>query len=149
AVQAGRNAAGFLWEVLGILPAVMVIVGLIDVWLPRRAVERNIGPGAGLRGSLLALMLGVAAAGPIYAAFPLAVSLQAKGARTAHVVTLLGAWATIKVPMLLMEASFVGLRFALLRLALTLPCVLAMGWIMERALGPGPAAGESHVPARV
>ena len=82
----------------------------------------------------LAILLGTAAAGPLYAAFPVAVSLQKKGARLANIVIFLGTWASIKIPMILLESSFIGLRFSLLRLALTVPGVIAMGVVMERAL---------------
>lgn len=125
-----------LVEVLLVLPPVMVLLALLDAWVPRALVESRLGPGSGAAGAGLAMLLGTAAAGPLYAAFPVAVALQRKGARLSNVVVFLGTWATIKIPMLLMEASFVGLRFALLRLALTVPCVLATGWLMERLLQP-------------
>lgn len=38
---------------------------------------------------------------------------------------------------LLIESSFLGLRFALLRLALTVPCVLAVGYLIEKLLPAG------------
>jgi hypothetical protein len=34
--------------------------------------------------------------------------------------------------MILMESSFIGVRFALLRLAFTIPGVLGVGFLMER-----------------
>lgn len=136
AVDSAATSGRFLVEVLLVLPPVMVLMGLLDVWVPRALVESHLGPGTGALGTGLAMLLGTAAAGPLYAAFPIAVSLQRKGARLANVVVFLGTWATIKTPMIMMEANFVGLRFALLRLALTVPCVLATGWLMERLLPP-------------
>jgi uncharacterized membrane protein YraQ (UPF0718 family) len=134
AADSAATSGRFLVEVLLVLPPVMVLMGLLDVWVPRALVESHLGPGSGPLGTGLAMLLGTAAAGPLYAAFPVAVSLQRKGARLANVVVFLGTWATIKTPMIMMEASFVGLRFALLRLALTVPCILATGWLMERLL---------------
>ncbi|HET9552524.1 MAG TPA: permease [Anaeromyxobacteraceae bacterium] len=136
----------FLLEVLSIVPPVMVLMGLLDVWVPRRLVESHLGPGSGALGAGLAMLLGTAAAGPLYAAFPVAVSMQRKGARLANVVVFLGTWAAIKIPMLMMESSFVGLRFALLRLAFTVPCILATGWLMERFLA-GDGTAVALVPA--
>jgi len=126
------NSFNFLVEVLEIVPPVMVLMGLIDVWTPRKLVEEHLGFGSGARGSALAILLGTAAAGPLYAAFPIALSLRKKGARLANIVVFLGTWATIKIPMLLMESNFIGIRFALLRLALTVPGVLGAGFLMER-----------------
>ena len=117
-----------------ILPPVMVLMGLLDVWVPRQMVEAHLGQDAGLRGAGFAILLGTAAAGPLYAAFPIAISLRNKGARVANVVIFLGTWAAIKIPMIIMESSFIGLRFALLRLMFTVPCVLAAGYLIEAIL---------------
>lgn len=125
------KSMSFLAEVLLIVPPVMVLMGLLDVWVPRQLVEAHLGPDTGVRGSGVAILLGSVAAGPLYAAFPIALSLKKKGARLANVVIFLGTWATIKIPMIVMEGSFIGVRFALLRLALTVPCVLAVGYLME------------------
>ena len=126
-----RNSTGFLLEILSILPPVLVIIALLDVWVPRKVVEKHLGPESGVRGAALAVLLGTAAAGPLYAAFPLALSLRQKGVRTANITIFLGTWAAIKIPMILMESTFIGIRFALLRLAFTLPGVLLMGYGME------------------
>lgn len=125
------KSVSFLVEVLLIVPPVMILMGLLDAWVPRQLVEAHLGRDAGVRGSVVAILLGTAAAGPLYAAFPIALSLQQKGARLANVVIFLGTWATIKIPMIVMEGSFIGLRFALLRLTFTIPCVLAVGYLME------------------
>ncbi|MDU0460729.1 MAG: permease [Geobacteraceae bacterium] len=135
------NSLHFLTEVLLILPPVMILMGLLDAWIPRDLVEANLGPDAGLRGPAWAILLGTAAAGPLYAAFPIALSLLNKGARLANIVIFLGTWGAVKIPMIIIESSFIGLRFALLRLAFTVPCVLAIGYLMEqfiptRALTP-------------
>lgn len=118
-------------EVLAIVPSVLILIGLFDAWVPKEVVERGLGPASGLRGILFALVLGTGAAGPLYAAFPIGISLREKGARTANLVIFLGAWATIKIPMLMMESAFLGTRFAVLRLAMTLPGIVACGFAME------------------
>ncbi|WP_328760909.1 permease [Geomonas azotofigens] len=143
---AALNSTGFLMEVLSIVPPVMVLMGLMDVWVPRRLVESHLGPDSGAIGAGVAMLLGTAAAGPLYAAFPVAVSLRRKGARLANIVIFLGTWGTIKIPMILMESSFISLRFALLRLALTVPCILVCGYLMERLL-PEQELGEEPTPA--
>lgn len=132
--HSAANSLSFLLEVLLIVPPVMVLMGLLDVWVPRRLVEAHLGHNAGLLGVGVAILLGTAAAGPLYAAFPVAVSLQRKGARLANIVIFLGTWATIKIPMIMMESSFIGLRFALLRLLFTIPCILLAGYLMERMI---------------
>jgi uncharacterized membrane protein YraQ (UPF0718 family) len=137
------NAASFFLEILAIVPPVMVLMGLIDVWTPRKLVEDNLGAGSGALGAVLAVILGTAAAGPIYAAFPVALSLRNKGATTANIAIFLGAWATIKIPMILMESNFIGLRFALMRLTFTLPGIVCVGWLMGKMLPETALAGDS------
>ncbi len=129
-------------EVLAIVPSVLVLIGLFDAWVPKETVERSLGQRSGIRGVLLAVLLGTGAAGPLYAAFPIGLALREKGARTANLVIFLGAWATIKLPMLMMESAFLGPRFAMLRLALTLPGIIACGFAME-LLDPKPATAAS------
>lgn len=131
AAKAATNTGSFLLNVLAILPSVMLLMGLFDVWVPRPLVEKRVGPGSGVSGVALSILLGTAAAGPLYAAFPVAVSLRKKGARIANIAIFLGTWATIKIPMILLESNFMGLRFAMLRLVLTVPAVISAGYVME------------------
>jgi len=138
--RSARGGLDGMGSILAIVPAVLVLIALFDAWVPRAVVERNLGPGSGLRGMALALLLGTAAAGPIYAAFPIGLALRQKGARTANLVIFLGAWASIKLPMLLLESAFLGTRFACLRLALTLPGIIGCGLLMERLEPPRPLA---------
>lgn len=142
--HSASNSFLFLLEVLSIVPPVMILMGLLDVWVPRKLVEAHLGPDAGLVGAGVAILLGTAAAGPLYAAFPVAVSLQRKGARLANIVIFLGTWAAIKIPMIMMESSFIGLRFALLRLAFTVPCILLAGYLMERIISPDSLPEQAH-----
>ncbi len=131
AARSAGNGLQGLKEVLAIVPAVLVLLALFNAWVPREMIGRGLGPSSGFRGVVFALLLGTAAAGPLYAAFPIGVSLREKGARTANLVIFLGAWAAIKVPMLMMESAFLGIRFAVIRLALTLPGIIASGFLME------------------
>jgi len=133
-----RHWATGMGEVLVIVPSILVLIGLFDAWVPREVVARNLGTDSGLRGIAFAVLLGTGAAGPVYAAFPIALTLREKGARTANLVIFLGAWATIKLPMLMMESAYLGTRFAMLRLVMTLPGIIACGFAMERLERPAP-----------
>lgn len=145
AQHSALNSASFMLEVLSIVPPVLVLMGLLDVWVPRRLVESHLGPDAGAVGAGVAILLGTAAAGPLFAAFPVAVSLQKKGASVRNIVIFLGTWASIKIPMILMESSFIGLRFALLRLLFTVPCIVLSGYLMERMMPQESLTGEECV----
>ncbi|HHW43412.1 MAG TPA: permease [Desulfotomaculum sp.] len=136
-VQGGlavKGALDYLVEMLLFIPPIFVLVGLLDVWVPRQIVEKNVGPDSGLRGVIISILVATAAAGPLYAGFPVADALLKKGCRLANAVIFLGTWATIKIPMLMMEIKFVGLPFALFRLVLTLPAIIVTGYLMEMIL---------------
>ncbi len=38
---------GFLGDVLAIVPSVLVLMGLFDVWVPKRLIESRVGAGSG------------------------------------------------------------------------------------------------------
>ncbi|HPY12350.1 MAG TPA: permease [Sphaerochaeta sp.] len=122
-----------LKEMLLILPPVFILLGLLDVWVPRETMVRFMGEGSGLKGGLLAFLLGSAAAGPLYVVFPIAAAFMRKGATFANILILIGAWSTTKIPMILFELSSMGLRFGLTRLALNIPVILIITLVMSRA----------------
>ena len=134
-ISAITSAADYLIEMLLFIPPIFVLVGLLDVWVPRRIVEKHVGPDSGIKGVVISILVATAAAGPLYAGFPVAYALLKKGCRMANAVIFLGTWATIKIPMLMMEIKFMGLSFALLRLALTLPAIILTGYLLEKLLG--------------
>ena len=58
-------------EMLSFLPPIFILLGLLDVWIDRETMMKYMGNGSGMRGGLLAFILGSASAGPLYAAFRL------------------------------------------------------------------------------
>ncbi len=124
-----------LWEMIQIIPPVFLLLGLLDVWVPRETMVKMMGRGSGLRGVLLAFFMGSAAAGPLYAAFPIAVTLLKKGSSFRNVLILIGAWSTTKVPLLMFEASSMGLEFMLIRLGLSIIGILSIAYLSEIILG--------------
>jgi len=131
-MKAAETTLYSLKEMLLILPPIFIILGLLDVWVPRERMIRYMGPGSGIRGVLLAFFLGSAAAGPLYGAFPVAQVLLKKGASIRNVLILIGAWSTTKIPLLMFEYASMGARFTLTRLAVDLPGIALIAWLLER-----------------
>ncbi len=132
---AGRSslvALNYFKEMIFIIPPVFVLMGLLEVWVPKEKIKQLIGSGSGLKGMLFSFLMGTLPTGPLYMAFPLAGSLLQKGARVSNIVIFLGAWAAIKIPQLIAEIEFLGLPFSALRFVLTLTAVIIIGQIMER-----------------
>ncbi|MDI6894561.1 MAG: permease [Bacillota bacterium] len=130
--QAVRTSASYLLEMLLVLPPIFVLIGMLEVWVPRQTIVRNVGPGSGLRGLALSVLTGSAAAGPLYGAFPVAESLLRKGCSVFNACVLLCTWAAVKIPMIMMEVKFLGWRFSLARLAFTLPAIVLISWLVDR-----------------
>ncbi len=121
-----------LWEMLLVIPPIFVLLGLLDVWVPRETMVRFMGEGSGARGIILAIVLGSAAAGPLYAAFPVAAVFMKKGAKFSNVLLFIGAWSTTKVPMVLFEISSLGAKFAMTRLALSLIGISIIAFVLNK-----------------
>ena len=68
-----------LVEMLSVIPPIFVLLGLLDVWVDRATMIRFTGKGSGIKGAMIAFLLGSAAAGPLYAAFPVAGVMLKKG----------------------------------------------------------------------
>ena len=99
--QIAQHTSLSILEMLGVIPPIFILLGLLDTWVPREKVVSHLGAGSGLRGLSLAMALGAAAAGPLYGAFPVAAVMMKKGASFFKVMVLVGAWATLKIPMFL------------------------------------------------
>jgi uncharacterized membrane protein YraQ (UPF0718 family) len=123
-----------LLEMLSVLPPIFILLGLLDVWIKKETMIRYMGDNSGIIGVLLAFLLGSVAAGPLYAAFPVAGVLLKKGSKLSNVFIMLGAWSTTKIPLILFEASSLGLKFMLIRLVMDFIGVAVIAYITEKVL---------------
>ena len=105
-----------LKEMLLVLPPIFVLLGLLDVWVPRETMIKFMGEKSGIIGVLLSIILGSAAAGPLYAAFPIAAVFMRKGVKFSNILIFMGPGPLQKIPMLLFELASMGTKFTLTRL---------------------------------
>ena len=124
----------YLIELAMIFPAIIVIIGLFSVWVPKEIVVKYMGKTSGVKGIFLSIALGMLPSGPLYIAFPMAVALIRKGAKISNIIIFISAWACIKLPQELMEIQFLGIEFTLLRLTLTIIFVIIMGITIEKII---------------
>ena len=125
-----------LLEMMSVIPPIFILLGLLDVWVDRSTMIRLTGNGSGLKGVLISFLMGSAAAGPLYAAFPVAGMMLKKGSSLMNVFIFIGAWSTTKIPMLTFKAASLGLPFTLTRLALSVIGILAIALISQKSLNP-------------
>lgn len=124
----GKRIAGifktFSVDMFRVLPCAFILIGLFEVWVKRETVEKHFGKESGFRGYILAVLLAGTTVGGLYVAFPVAYSLYNKGAKLSTIFTYVGASAICRVPMTIFEASFLGLKFSLIRLFVSIPLVI-------------------------
>ncbi len=121
-------------EMFSVLPPIFILLGLLDVWVKKETMVKYMGEKSGLTGALIAFLLGSAAAGPLYAAFPVALVLIKKGSKFSNVLIMIGAWSTTKIPLLLFEASSMGIKFTGLRFALNIVGIGVIAYTTEKLL---------------
>lgn len=121
-------------EMLLIIPPIFILLGLLDIWVPRETMMKYMGEGSGLKGIGLAFFIGSAAAGPLYGAFPVAAVFMKKGVKFQNVLIFLGAWSTTKIPMFLFEYGALGARFALTRLLVDIPGIILISSLMAKSV---------------
>jgi len=124
----------YFFEMMMILPAVMVIMGLFSVFVSKEQVVKYLGKSSGIKGIFISILFGALPTGPLYVAFPMASSLIKKGARISNIVIFLSAWASIKIPQEMVELQFLGLNFMISRLILTIIFVTITGVSIERIM---------------
>lgn len=130
-----RAAQGFthsLVEMITFLPAIFILIGLVDAWVPKEVIARHTGKGSGWKSSLWMILLAMLQVGPLFGAFPVAHLMWKKGTSVRNIFIYLGAFSTLKLPMLGFEISFLGLKFTLLRTALSIPVFIAIAVIIDR-----------------
>jgi len=131
-VDAIKNSGYYIKEMLLIMPVIFVLTALLDTWVPKQTIIKYLGSESKIKGTILSFVLGGISAGPIYAAFPFCVMLHKKGASIKNIVIILSSWAVIKVPMLLNEVKFLGVKFMVVRWVLTVIAILVFSWITSK-----------------
>jgi uncharacterized membrane protein YraQ (UPF0718 family) len=120
-----------LIEMITFIPALFIIVGLFDVWVPKEKIQKHIGQESGIKGIAIVVFLAMLQAGPLYGAFPVAYMLWKKGSSIKNIFIYLGAFASLKIPMLGIEIAYLGIQFTLVRTLVSLPLFIAIGYLME------------------
>lgn len=121
-------------DMILLLPPILILVGLLDTWVPKEMILKYAGKNSGFRGPIIALLLGGIAAGPLYVAFPIAAILLEKGALLRNVVFFLGVWTVAKLPILVYEAASLGTVFTIIHVSFGLAFFYITGIIMEKIL---------------
>ncbi len=121
-------------EMIMVLPPIFILLGLLDVWIAKDTMVKFMGEKSGIRGILLSFLLGSAAAGPLYGAFPVAAVFMKKGVKFSNILIFIGAWSTTKLPMLLFEFASMGAKFTITRFIVNIFGILIIAFIVNKSL---------------
>ena len=98
-----------------LLPAIIIIVSLMDGWINKNAMVRFLGDKSGIKGHIIAFVFGCLGVGPIYVAFPIVSMIYKKGASYYNCLIIMGAWSVGRIQQLVYEIPNMGLRFTIIR----------------------------------
>ena len=130
-IKALTIANDSFFQMLSVLPPIMVLLGLMDEWVSRESMMKYMGEDSGILGVALVMLFAAFAAGPMYAAFPFTAVLIKKGVKFSNVIIFMNAWCLTKISTLLFEFSALGYKFALVRLLIDIPGVLIMSYLVN------------------
>ena len=111
------------------LSAAFLMAGFVEVLVPKDLITKWIGEKSGIKGILIATGAGVATPGGPMISFPLIAALYKLGADFGPLVGYLTSWELMGIQRIIVwEIPFMGIRFALLRFAvsLLLPIIAAL-----------------------
>lgn len=129
------NFQSFFIEMLAFIPLLFILIGLFDVWVPKETIEKYIGEKSGILGIVLVIFLAMLQAGPLYGAFPVAYILYKKGTSSRNIFIYLGAFSSMKIPMIGLEIGYLGLKFTIFRTLVSLPLFILIGFAMGKIVG--------------
>lgn len=112
------------------LVVALISAGLFAELLPEETVRAYLGDTSGFTGVLLGMALGVVTPGGAFVSFALAAGATQAGATTPAMVSYLTAWSLFALTKVIAEeTAFLGPRFLIRRVAVTLPIPLVTGGI--------------------
>lgn len=125
-----NNFLNFLFT----LTPVFICIGLMDVWVEKKAMLEIMGEGSGIRGMLVSFLLGVVTAVPLYALLPVAGMLLKKGGKLSNVLIFICSCTSIRIPLLLFEVSSLGMKFTVIRFVTNIFIIILIAAIIDRML---------------
>jgi len=130
-----ENFKSSFLEMISFMPFIFILIGLLEVWVSREIIEKHTGKESGVMGIVWMIPLAMLQMGSLYKAFPVAYLLWKKETSVRNIFIYLGAFTTMKIPMLSFEIGYLGLKFSILRTLFALPIFIIIAILMEKFFG--------------
>lgn len=133
-LSAVNTAFSSFLQMLTVVPPIMIMLGLMDVWISREKFIKHMGESSGFKGIIITILIASIAAGPMYAAFPFVPVLMRKGVKFSNILLFMNAWCVTKISTLLFEISGIGITFTFWRFVIDLPGVIIISLITAKMM---------------
>lgn len=120
-MEISKSFFKYALNIIIILPCAFLLIGLFEVWVKRKTVEKYLGQKSDFSSYFWAVLLGGCTLGPLIIALPISYTLFKKGAKLGVIFTYLGAASVCRIPMTVFEASYLGLKFTIIRYLVSIP----------------------------
>ena len=131
-IKAWDNFMLFAKDMLLILPPAFVLIGLFNVWAKRETIEKGFGHKSGFMKYIWSFLLASTTVGGTFMAFPVANALYHKGAGYSSIFSYITAASLFMIPMSVMEATILGIKFTAIRLLSSIPFIILTAIILEK-----------------
>ena len=138
------HGAGAFWNVVAretlftgaLVPKIVagvIMASALPFLVSKERIQALVGPESGMRGLIIATLAGAIVPGGPSVTYPLTVSLLAAGADLGAGIALVSGWVLLGLNRtLIWEFSFLPADFVLLRVALSLPVPILLGWATRK-----------------
>ena len=125
-----------LYLFLKILPIIgggILLVGSMHLLLPSKYIGKWLGKDSGIKGIIIATIVGGITPGGPMVSFPLLISLRSKGADIGSLVSYITAWTTISFTRTIAwEIPLMGIEFTIIRLISSLALPIIAGILFRK-----------------
>ena len=129
-VKSLKIAARSFVKILPTVSAIILVIGLIQGFIPPNLISKFLGEQSGIGGVLLIGLMGAVMHIPAIISFPLAASLLENGASVTAVATFITTLTMVGVVTFPLEAKILGKKLAILRNGLSFVIAMIIGLIM-------------------
>lgn len=129
-IKSYKKAISSSKQMLIYLPPIFILIGLVDVWVPKETMVNLMGEESGIKGIFLSMLVGSCTAGPLYGAFPVVAVFMKKGVKFSNILIFIGTWSCAKIVMIMFEIAALGFKFALTRLLVDILGIIIISLII-------------------
>jgi len=125
---------GMFVRLLPALLLVLVLVSVVLFLLPNEIIVKNLGEGSGVKGWIIAALIGSVAMIPGFIAYPLAGVLIKSGVAYGTIAVFITTLMMVGIVTLPIEAKFFGWKTSIIRNGLSWAAAIFIGFIMALIL---------------